>query len=164
MSETVRAVYDCMIFVQAALRPQRVHATMGLVEDGAVTLCVSPAILDEVQDVLARPTMRAKFPALTPDAVARFLEGVIARARLVADVPSAFALPRDPKDEPYVNLAIAAQPCHLVTWNDRHLTYLTRRDTPEGIDFCARHPGVVILDPPQFVQHVRRQPPATTHE
>jgi len=41
MSEPIRAVYDCMVFVQAALRPQRVHATMQLVEEGAVTLCVS---------------------------------------------------------------------------------------------------------------------------
>ena len=74
---------------------------------------------------------------------------------MVADVPRVFALPRDPKDEPYVDLAIAVEPSYLVTWNDRHLTYLMRRDTPEGVEFCSRHSGVIIVEPPTFVRTVR---------
>jgi len=40
-----------------------------------------------------------------------------------------FSLPRDPKDEICTDLAIAASAQFLVTWDERHLTYLMRRDT-----------------------------------
>ncbi|MGA2498680.1 MAG: hypothetical protein ABSH20_13120 [Tepidisphaeraceae bacterium] len=39
--------------------------------------------------------------------------------------------------------------------NGRHLTYLMRRDTPEGQDFCNRFPDITILDPPAFVRAVQ---------
>jgi predicted nucleic acid-binding protein len=68
---------------------------------------------------------------------------------------------RDPvKDEPYINLAIEAKVRYLVTWNDRHLTYLMRKDTPEGRDFCLRFPGVKIVDPPTYVREIQQQPSA----
>jgi hypothetical protein len=37
-SQAPRVVYDCMILLQAAARPQRVHGTMRLVNDKRVTL------------------------------------------------------------------------------------------------------------------------------
>jgi uncharacterized protein len=86
------------------------------------------------------------------------------RAILLENVPQAFRLPRDPKDEPYVDLAIAAKAAFLVTWNDRHLTYLMRKDTPEGINFCQRFPDVRIVNPIEFVSAIRTEesPPSTT--
>ena len=39
---------------------------------------------------------------------------------------------------------------------DRHLTYLMRQDTSEGIDFCRRFPGVKIVDPPLFLAEIRK--------
>ena len=155
MSKPVRAVYDCMILVQAAARPARTHATFQLARNHQVELCISPAILEEVSDVLTRPEVQAKFSELKPPVAAAFLEELRGIAIMVGDVPEVFHLPRDPKDEPYVNLAIAVQPCSLVTWNQRHLTYLMDRNTPEGIGFCQRFPGVVIADPPAFVQHLK---------
>ena len=106
MSDPVRAVYDCMIFLQAAARPDRVHGTFRLVREGRVTLCVSAAVIDEVRDVLTRPEVRAKFPALTPEHVDAFLSDLLTAADLTDHVPTLFTLPRDPKDEPYLNLAI----------------------------------------------------------
>jgi predicted nucleic acid-binding protein len=110
--------------------------------------------VDEVRDVLTRPEVVAKFPALSPAHVDQFVNDLLAKAALVQDVPPAFALPRDPKDEPYINLAIAAGARFLVTWNGRHLTYLMRQDTPEGVDFCARYPDLKIIDPPAFVREI----------
>src|SRR3954470_11841875 len=114
----VIAVYDCMLFLQAASRPDRVHGTFRLLADGTVTLCMSPAVLAEIRDVLTRPELRAKFPALTPEHVEVFLDHVLASARLIDPVAEVFTLPRDPKDEPYVNLAVAAGARYLVTWNE----------------------------------------------
>jgi putative PIN family toxin of toxin-antitoxin system len=153
-SESVRVVYDCMIFLQAAARPGRVHGTLRLVHEGRVTLCLSPAVIEEVRDVLIRAEVVAKFSALTPPAADVFINDLLSRATIIDDVPAAFSLPRDPKDEPYINLAIAAGAAFVVTWNERHLTYLMRQDTPEGIDFCRRYPHIKIVDPPAFVREM----------
>ena len=152
MTKPVRAVYDCMIFLQAAANPSRVHSTLRLVHSGEVLLYVSAEIVNEVRDVLTRPEIRAKFPALTAEHVDVFLNDILSFSRLVDDVPKVFSLPRDPKDEPYVNLSIRVDAQYLVTWNERHLTYLMRQDTPEGRDFCRRFPQLKIVDPPTFVR------------
>jgi putative PIN family toxin of toxin-antitoxin system len=146
-----------MILLQAAARPGRVHGTMRLVQEGQVTLCVSLEIVAELRDVMTRPEVQAKFPALTSEHVDTFLRDMLCHAQIVQNVPAAFPLPRDKKDEPYVNLAIAAQARYLVTWNDRHLTYLMRQDTPEGRDFCRRFPEIRIVDPPTFIRHLSGQ-------
>jgi hypothetical protein len=62
MTEPIPVVYDCMIFLQAAARVGRLHATMQLLHDGLVTLFVCPAVIAELRDVLARPEVTAKFP------------------------------------------------------------------------------------------------------
>jgi predicted nucleic acid-binding protein len=62
-------------------------------------------------------------------------------------------LPRDPKDETYLDLAGAAS--YLVTWKERHLTYLMRGDTPEGIEFRTRFPSLEILSPPSFFRRLQ---------
>ncbi|MDB5330475.1 MAG: pilt protein domain protein [Phycisphaerales bacterium] len=77
-----------------------------------------------------------------------------AKAAIFPSVPNSFSLPRDPDDEPYTDLAIAAGARYLVTWNERHLTYLMRKDTPEGRDFCERFPEVKIVDLPTFLREV----------
>jgi predicted nucleic acid-binding protein len=70
----------------------------------------------------------------------------------VATPPKVFVLPRDPKDEPYTDLATAANAACLVTWNERHLTYLMQQDTPEGKEFCQRFPCLKIMTPPAFLR------------
>ena len=156
MNTHPRVVYDCMIYLQAAAKPDRIHGTIRLVREGRVELCMSAEIVDELRDVLTRPEVRAKFPALTPERADVFLNDLLPQARLFQNVPAAFTLPRDVKDQPYVNLAIAARANYLVTWNERHLTYLMRQDTSEGQDFCRRFPEIKIVDPPTFVSEIQR--------
>ena len=58
MSEdAIHVVYDCMIFLQAAARPERLHGTMRLLREKRVTLCMSPDVVAEVRDVLTRPEL-----------------------------------------------------------------------------------------------------------
>jgi predicted nucleic acid-binding protein len=59
---SIRAVFDCMIFVQAVTNEARpAFALFQLVDDGKLTLYLSPDILAEIRDVLGRPKLRRKF-------------------------------------------------------------------------------------------------------
>jgi putative PIN family toxin of toxin-antitoxin system len=150
---SVRAVYDCMIFLQAASNPQRVHSTFRLVQSGEVTLFVSAEILAEIRDVLTRPKHTQKFPALNAENVSRFLFELVNTSTLIDQVPDAFIVSRDPKDSKYVNLAIAASAQFLVSW-DPHLLALMNEQTFEGSQFRRQYPSLQILDPVRFIQMV----------
>jgi putative PIN family toxin of toxin-antitoxin system len=95
----IRAVFDCMVFLQAAARGESPSgACLLLVELDAVELFVSHETMAEVRDVLARPRVRQKFPVLTDQAVDRFLTALEERTSVVSNVPRVFQLERDPKD------------------------------------------------------------------
>ena len=61
-------------------------------------------------------------------------------------MPSLFSLPRDPDDEPYLNLAIAAGADYLVTW-DKDLL-----DLMQDASFRAQYPRLTILNPVALLQ------------
>ena len=157
---TARVVSDCMVFLQGAARsagPAR--ACFEIVDQGLVTLCVSPEVLAEVRDVLSRPELVKRFPALSAEWVTAFVTSVADKALVVPDVPNAFVLPRDPKDEPYINLAVATQAEFLVS-RDRDLL-----DLMTDAEFRRRFPALKIVDPETFLRTIRssqESPPATT--
>jgi putative PIN family toxin of toxin-antitoxin system len=126
-------------------------------------LCLSPEVLAEVTDVLTRPKTQSRFPQLTPERVERFLREVQAKANAFASVPAVFSYPRDPDDEPYLNLALAAGARYLVTW-DNDLLDLMDEQTPEGKEFRRCFPDLIILDPVAFLRQLSRaqlpQPPS----
>jgi predicted nucleic acid-binding protein len=89
----IRAVLDCMVFLQGAARRESASgACLLLVESDAIELYVSDEIMAEVRDVLARPRVRRKFPALTDEMVDRFIAKIEKRAVLISDVPRVFSI------------------------------------------------------------------------
>ena len=62
----------------------------------------------------------------------------------------ALQYPRDPDDEPILNLAIQEQVDYLVT-RDRDLLDLGR-----SVDFRLRYPFIRVVDPLTFVQDIER--------
>lgn len=140
-------------------RNNAAHKCLELVDAGVVQLCLSPDVISEIEDVLNRPELLRKFPLLKSEDSQTLLRTARNKALLMTDVPKVFPLPRDPDDEPYTDLAVAANAAFLVTWNERHLTYLMRQDTPEGIDFCRRFPNVKIVDPPTFLRATQQFAP-----
>lgn len=152
---TPRVVFDCIVFLQAAARATGpAAACLAAVRDGRVALVVSPDIIAEVRDVLTRPATLRKFPALTPEAVETFLDGIMGRATVLAAVPVAYTLERDPKDEPYINLALAAGADYLVS-RDKDLLDLMADEA-----FRRLAPGLVVLDPVALLRilEARSQP------
>src|SRR5207244_12537270 len=110
-----RVVFDCMVFLQGAGRPAGpARACFRLVEEDRVTLCLSTPILIEVRDVLTRPKTLRKFPLLSPEWVEAFVQAAESRAVVLPEVPKVFTLERDPKDECYLDLAIAVGAQYLV--------------------------------------------------
>jgi predicted nucleic acid-binding protein len=66
-----------MIFLQPAARPNGPAAVrFEFAESGHIELFVSDEIIDEVVDVLSRPTIRKKFPILPDVVVHDFLERI----------------------------------------------------------------------------------------
>jgi putative PIN family toxin of toxin-antitoxin system len=142
-------VFDCMVFLQGAGRPASpARACFRLVDEDRVTLCLSAEILAEVRDVLTRPKTLRKFPLLSPEWVETFLQNAESKAVVCADVPKAFTLDRDPKDEPYLNLAVAVRAHYLVS-RDKDLL-----DLMNDQSFRQRCPDLTILDPAAFLQAI----------
>jgi putative PIN family toxin of toxin-antitoxin system len=153
----LRVVYDCVVFLQGAgRRNNAARRCLELVDADIVELCLSADVLTEIEDVLNRPELLRKFPLLKSEDSQALLRTARQKSLLVANVPKVISLPRDPDDEPYIDLAVAAEAGFLVTWNERHLTYLMRQDTPEGIEFCRRFPNLRIVDPPAFLRAIEQ--------
>ncbi len=148
-------MFDSVIYVQALISRRGPAAEcIERVKSGDVALFTSDALLEEASNVPLRPELTRRFSKLTPERVTALMESIRSVAFHIPDPPKAFSLPRDPKDEMCIDLAIAASAQYLVTWNRKHLTYLMDRDTPEGKDFCQRFPGVNSLDPPAFLREL----------
>jgi putative PIN family toxin of toxin-antitoxin system len=80
-----------MVFVQALASDQGpAFACFQLARDGKIALCVSPEILAEVADVLARPKLRKKLPSLTSERITAFLDDLVSLADFIDNVPAQF--------------------------------------------------------------------------
>lgn len=146
-----RVVFDCMVFLQGAGRPSGpARACFHLVDEGRVELFLSANIAAEIRDVLSRPKTQQKFPLLTAEWVEMFLRAIQSKAIAVASVPKIESLERDPKDEPYLNLAIAAKARYLVS-RDRDLL-----DLMADPGFRKRYPELYVLDPVEFLKEIER--------
>jgi putative PIN family toxin of toxin-antitoxin system len=147
------AVFDCVVYVQAALNAQGpAAACLTLVEDDQVELFASSAILAEIRETLSQKKIRDKFPHLTDERVELFLQHIGDLALLIQDVPSVFSLPRDPDDAVYVDLALASNAGYLVS-RDKDLL-----DLMNDSAFCKQYPNLTVLDPVQFLAAVPKKP------
>ena len=115
-----RVILDCMVFIQAvADEKSPAGRLLELLDEEKLTLYVSKLILAEVRYVLNRSDVRASLRELTDVAVEALFERLAHRATLIRQVPRRFIYPRDPKDEPYINLAVATKADYLVSRDKR---------------------------------------------
>jgi putative PIN family toxin of toxin-antitoxin system len=109
-------------------------ACMTLFENGDVELYVSESLLNELHDVLTRPKLQQRYSRLTEARADTLIASLRERAKLLKSVPRVFRYSRDPKDEPYLNLAIATG------------------TTPECKEFRQRFRRVQVIDPVTFLK------------
>lgn len=72
---------------------------------------ICPTLLQEVEDVAARPKIAERVP---PEAAQRFVSDLRGAAQAEAD-PELAPISRDPKDDYLVALAVSVRADHLVT-------------------------------------------------
>ncbi len=148
----IAAVFDCVLYVQAALSEKGpAFACLILAEDEHITLFFSQDILDEVKRSLDNPVLRKKFKFLTDETVAKFLGRVMISGTLAQNPPAVYSLKRDPKDEPYLNLAIESHTPFIVS-RDKDMLDLMKDD-----NFRKAYPGLAIIEPVAFLRHVRAE-------
>ncbi len=150
--ENLPAVFDCMIYLQAAINEKSPAAEIfRQVESGNVLLFISNEILEEIRDVLTRPKVLFKYPHLTVESVEIFLNRVLSKAKLINKTPKHFQYSRDPKDEKYINLAVAAR-AHYVVSRDNDLLDLMTDFDAESKKFRQKFRWLKVVAPVEFLR------------
>ena len=148
-----RVVLDTVVFVQTLISGRGPSAAcIDRLRAGHFVLLMSNATRAELNEVPLRPELTRRYSHITAERVEAFAADVDALAATIPHPPKAFSLPRDPQDEPFIDLAVAGDADFIVTWNQRHLTYLMEQDTDEGRDFRRTNPKILIVSPVEFLR------------
>lgn len=118
---------------------------------GEIDIAVSRATINEARDVLSRSILRAKYPQLTDEKVVALLKFLRYRGIYLRTVKKFFEYPRDPKDEPYLNLAIDIGADYLIS-RDADLLDLMNWKQKEGRELQQRFRSLKIVTPVEFLQ------------
>jgi putative PIN family toxin of toxin-antitoxin system len=134
----MKAVLDANIFVSAVLSAR---GSPALVLDawraGRFALVISPGILEEIGEVLARPRIRRRHQWPTSE-IARFLDDLAELATMTPGAALSAATSADPDDDVYLACAVEGQADYVVS-GDQHLLSL------------RTHAGIRILTAAQFL-------------
>lgn len=144
-----------MVFLQAIANLNGpASECLDFVRNNSVGLFSSEEIINEVKNILTRPKFRKQYKSLTNQMVSDSVAEIEYLA-VVFDKPHGyFKLPRDPKDEKYINLAIEYVADYIVT-RDRDLLDLMTDHTDEAKDFRQKYRHLKIVDPVEFLRIVR---------
>jgi len=132
----VRVAPDTNVYISALLWTGIPHRLLRLAEEGELTLVTTPAIMQELREVLGRPKFRLRISALQTS-VAELMESLLSVVEVIPDLPIEPVIKRDPDDDKVLACAVAAQADWLVSGDD-HLLSL------------RRYKAIPIVTPSQF--------------
>ena len=142
-----RATFDTNIFVRSLIQKENLaNHLISLWLDGRFILVLSQAIVNEVRDVLLRPSLMRELRYTRTEALR--LINLLPQASIV-EVNTSFGLcHRDPTDNIFVDCAILGRVQFLVsTDNDLIDNSELKRDLFEY--------GVEVVEPPDFLEKIR---------
>jgi putative PIN family toxin of toxin-antitoxin system len=155
MSESLKVVFDCNIYLQALAKPNGpAGRCMSLVFEARLLLYMSAKVFDEIRDVTSRAELVTKF-RLRPERVQSLLENLPKVAVVVPVVQEVWTYQRDPDDAHYVNRALAAD-ARLIVSRDRDLLDLMSSSMPEPVDFRMRFPTFRVSDPVAILNELNK--------
>ncbi|MCA9938192.1 MAG: putative toxin-antitoxin system toxin component, PIN family [Anaerolineales bacterium] len=140
----MRAVIDTNILVRALIKPDgTVGPVLRLLRDGQYTILYAQPSLLELIDVLNRPHIRRKYHLTSAD-IHTVLALILLRGEAVTP-RQRFTVCRDPKDDKFLDVAVAGRADALVSGDE---------------DLLVLHPfaGIPILTPRHFLQLLAAQP------
>lgn len=113
-------VFDSNVIL-SALRSRNGASNLILREmiSGTISFAVSPAVALEYEDVLKRPSVLGENPWVAHDEIDIILDTVFKRAKLVSPWFRFRPFLQDPKDDLYIECALASGARTIVT-SDRH--------------------------------------------
>jgi uncharacterized protein len=119
--KAIKAVFDTQLFLRACINQRSLPAKLIFDMADKYELVASQAIIDEIEDVLNRPKLRAKLTSLTDDIVEQ-VTTLLSNTGQVnpSEIP---AVSRDPKDDMFLACAISANATHIVS-EDKDLLVL----------------------------------------
>lgn len=122
----VRVVLDTNILVSGLLWDGGPRRILLSARNGAIELFISPPLVDELRDVLARPKFAVRLAAAATSVVT-LVNGLLALATLVqpTEIPPTVEL--DPDDDAVLACAIAASAVFIVSGDDHLLSLGTFR-------------------------------------
>lgn len=145
-------VFDTVALVQSTISPNGPAAKcLAYFERGEISVAVSRQTLKEVKEVLSRSHIRRRFQHVTDEKVDWLIDFLLDEGLYLRNVATHFTYPRDPKDEPYLNLAIEVKADYLVS-RDNDLLDLMDWNKEAGREFQKRFRFLKIVNPQEFVQ------------
>lgn len=152
-------IFDTVALVQSAINPQGAAGKcLAYFEQGKISIAVSRATLAESKEVLSRPYLRQRYKHITDEIVTALTQLLSYRGLYVRNVGKHFAYPRDPNDEPYLNLAIEVQADYLIS-RDNDLLDLMNWSQAAGREFQRQFRFLKIVTPEEFLQVMERLAP-----
>lgn len=142
-ADRLKVIFDTGIVLQAGIFPDQdgpARRCLRLMDDDKIVVYVSPRLRSEYEVVLYRDVIRAKYPILIGEVTDSLLNRMDTKAIFIHPVPSSVSYPRDPKDEPILNLAIHIQADFIVA-RDKDL-----------LDLDNQVRGIRIVDPVTFLR------------
>lgn len=152
MTPNDRVVFDCNIFFQAVLNPTGpARRCFDEAAGNRFKLVYDSHVLSEFSEVTSRQKLLRKYPQLTDGRVEELLDLTRLIGESHENVPAIYRLVRDNDDAHYIDLAIATSAICVVS-RDNDLLTLRDPSHPDGREFLARYPNLLILDPVAFLQ------------
>ncbi len=133
-----RVVLDTNVYISALLWTGVPHRLLRLAEAGDITLVTTPAIMEELREVLERPKFMPRIRALQ-SSVAELMEALLSIVEVVQDLPIEPVVKRDPDDDKILACASGARADWIVSGDDHLLSLKSYRE-------------ISILTPRQFVR------------
>ena len=116
-------------------------------------ILLSKPVMSEYRFVLGQMAATARFAALTPRVVEAALERLQFLSEYIRIPTSHFEYQRDPRDEKFIELAIAGRATQILSF-DKDLLELPYGHTDAANRFRQRLPGVEVVRPREFMEIV----------
>ena len=141
-----RATFDTNIFVRTVIRKDNLpNHLLSLWREGRFALVLSQSIIDEVESVLSRRSLRLKYRYTLTEVTD--LINLLHQASIV-EVNTSFELCRDPKDDMLIDCAVSGRVQFLVSYDND----LVDDDELKRALFEF---GVEVVEPPDFLEKIR---------